>query len=144
MIHILGFVLNCVVCIPFKMTMILWSFHGKDHFYFSMSCCNLYSLLKIYLYHKLQHVLIAYLKYFLQWPVLLYRLVVISDSRYRVVLQGYAYILTHPGIPSVFYDHFYDWGDSIHDQIVKLVWWLRAELVFVQLYNWSFEKTSFR
>lgn len=36
-------------------------------------------------------------------------------------LQGYAYILTHPGIPSVFYDHFYDWSDSIHDQIVKLV-----------------------
>jgi hypothetical protein len=36
-------------------------------------------------------------------------------------LQGYAYILTHPGIPTVFYDHFYDWGDSIHDQIVKLV-----------------------
>ncbi|PRQ32945.1 putative alpha-amylase [Rosa chinensis] len=36
-------------------------------------------------------------------------------------LQGYAYILTQPGIPSVFYDHFYDSGDSIHDQIVKLV-----------------------
>ncbi|KAH6831964.1 alpha-amylase-like protein [Perilla frutescens var. hirtella] len=26
------------------------------------------------------------------------------------VSQGYAYILTHPGIPSVFYDHFFDWG----------------------------------
>ncbi|KAJ8538081.1 hypothetical protein K7X08_014621 [Anisodus acutangulus] len=26
------------------------------------------------------------------------------------VMQGYAYILTHPGIPSVFYDHFFDWG----------------------------------
>lgn len=36
-------------------------------------------------------------------------------------LQGYTYILTHPGIPTVFYDHFYDWDDSIHDQIVKLV-----------------------
>lgn len=36
-------------------------------------------------------------------------------------MQGYAYILTHPGIPAIFYDHFYDWGDSIHDQIVKLV-----------------------
>lgn len=35
--------------------------------------------------------------------------------------QGYAYILTHPGIPTVFYDHFFDWGNSIHDQIVKLV-----------------------
>eukprot|EP00899_Mesostigma_viride_P008546 jgi/Mesvir1/17693/Mv07873-RA.1 len=26
------------------------------------------------------------------------------------VMQGYAYILTHPGIPSVFYDHYFDWG----------------------------------
>jgi len=26
------------------------------------------------------------------------------------VMQGYAYILTHPGIPCVFWDHFYDWG----------------------------------
>ncbi|XP_031477721.1 probable alpha-amylase 2 [Nymphaea colorata] len=37
------------------------------------------------------------------------------------VMEGYAYILTHPGIPTVFYDHFYDWGSSIHDQIVKLI-----------------------
>eukprot|EP00271_Cylindrocystis_brebissonii_P013283 TRINITY_DN329_c0_g1_i1.p1 TRINITY_DN329_c0_g1~~TRINITY_DN329_c0_g1_i1.p1 ORF type:complete len:1017 (-),score=248.45 TRINITY_DN329_c0_g1_i1:535-3585(-) len=35
------------------------------------------------------------------------------------VLQGYAYILTHPGTPVVFYDHFYDWG--LHDQIADLV-----------------------
>ncbi|XP_042381044.1 alpha-amylase isozyme 3A-like [Zingiber officinale] len=26
------------------------------------------------------------------------------------VMQGYAYILTHPGIPSIFYDHMFDWG----------------------------------
>ncbi|GAB4852146.1 hypothetical protein Ancab_016336 [Ancistrocladus abbreviatus] len=26
------------------------------------------------------------------------------------VMQGYAYILTHPGVPSIFYDHFFDWG----------------------------------
>ncbi|GJP32376.1 hypothetical protein CLOM_g16971 [Closterium sp. NIES-68] len=26
------------------------------------------------------------------------------------VMQGYAYILTHPGIPCVFYDHYYEWG----------------------------------
>ncbi|KAI5354478.1 hypothetical protein L3X38_007373 [Prunus dulcis] len=26
------------------------------------------------------------------------------------VLLGYAYILTHPGTPSIFYDHFFDWG----------------------------------
>ncbi|MEO0471371.1 MAG: RICIN domain-containing protein [Bacteroidota bacterium] len=25
------------------------------------------------------------------------------------VMQGYAYILTHPGIPCVFWDHFFDW-----------------------------------
>lgn len=37
------------------------------------------------------------------------------------IMEGYAYILTHPGIPTVFYDHFYDWGNSIHDQIVKLI-----------------------
>eukprot|EP00262_Sarcandra_glabra_P006628 TRINITY_DN1898_c0_g1_i1.p1 TRINITY_DN1898_c0_g1~~TRINITY_DN1898_c0_g1_i1.p1 ORF type:complete len:418 (+),score=62.92 TRINITY_DN1898_c0_g1_i1:519-1772(+) len=37
------------------------------------------------------------------------------------IMEGYAYILTHPGIPSVFYDHFYDWGDTYHDQIVKLI-----------------------
>ncbi|MQM00326.1 hypothetical protein Taro_033056, partial [Colocasia esculenta] len=36
------------------------------------------------------------------------------------VMEGYAYILTHPGTPTVFYDHFYDWGSSLHDQIVKL------------------------
>jgi alpha-amylase len=26
------------------------------------------------------------------------------------VLQGYAYILTHPGIPCIFWDHLYTWG----------------------------------
>ncbi|URD93276.1 alpha-amylase [Musa troglodytarum] len=26
------------------------------------------------------------------------------------VMQGYAYILTHPGVPSIFYDHMFDWG----------------------------------
>ena len=26
------------------------------------------------------------------------------------VMQGYAYILTHPGIPMVFWDHYFDWG----------------------------------
>ncbi|URD97910.1 Alpha-amylase C-terminal beta-sheet domain [Musa troglodytarum] len=36
------------------------------------------------------------------------------------VMEGYVYILTHPGISTVFYDHFYDWGNSYHDQIVKL------------------------
>ncbi|XP_077251548.1 alpha-amylase-like [Tasmannia lanceolata] len=35
------------------------------------------------------------------------------------VMQGYVYILTHPGIPSIFYDHFFDWG--LKDQISMLV-----------------------
>ncbi len=26
------------------------------------------------------------------------------------VMEGYAYILTHPGVPSVFWDHWFDWG----------------------------------
>lgn len=35
------------------------------------------------------------------------------------VMQGYAYILTHPGVPSVFWDHFYDWG--LHDEIKDII-----------------------
>ncbi|KAF5740684.1 alpha-amylase-like [Tripterygium wilfordii] len=34
------------------------------------------------------------------------------------VMQGYAYILTHPGTPTVFYDHFFDWG--LKEEISKL------------------------
>ncbi|XP_043699219.1 alpha-amylase-like [Telopea speciosissima] len=34
------------------------------------------------------------------------------------VLQGYVYILTHPGIPSIFYDHFFEY--SIKDNIKNL------------------------
>ncbi|XP_004499059.1 alpha-amylase-like [Cicer arietinum] len=34
------------------------------------------------------------------------------------VMQGYAYILTHPGTPSIFYDHLFDWG--LKEQITKL------------------------
>jgi alpha-amylase len=26
------------------------------------------------------------------------------------VMEGYAYILSHPGIPTVFYPHIYNWG----------------------------------
>ncbi|PKI50637.1 hypothetical protein CRG98_028949 [Punica granatum] len=35
------------------------------------------------------------------------------------VMQGYAYILTHPGTPTVFYDHFFDWG--LKEEISKLI-----------------------
>ncbi|KXZ43538.1 hypothetical protein GPECTOR_87g400 [Gonium pectorale] len=33
---------------------------------------------------------------------------------------GYAYILTHPGIPCVFWDHMFDWGDDLRRTIVQL------------------------
>ncbi|CAI5467854.1 unnamed protein product [Closterium sp. Yama58-4] len=39
----------------------------------------------------------------------------------HAVIQGYAYILTHPGIPSVFYDHFFDWGSDLKNQIQQLI-----------------------
>ncbi|MEM6270941.1 MAG: starch-binding protein [Bacteroidota bacterium] len=35
------------------------------------------------------------------------------------MMLGYAYILTHPGIPCVFWDHFYDWG--LHDDIADII-----------------------
>ncbi|XP_074312868.1 alpha-amylase-like [Silene latifolia] len=34
------------------------------------------------------------------------------------VMQGYAYILTHPGTPTIFYDHFFEWG--LKEEIIKL------------------------
>ncbi|CAI7813059.1 unnamed protein product [Closterium sp. NIES-54] len=39
----------------------------------------------------------------------------------HAIIQGYAYILTHPGIPSVFYDHFFDWGPDLKNQIQQLI-----------------------
>jgi alpha-amylase len=35
------------------------------------------------------------------------------------VMQGYAYILTHPGIPCVFWEHVYDW--NLYSAIKRLV-----------------------
>ena len=35
------------------------------------------------------------------------------------VMQGYAYILTHPGIPCVFWEHVYDW--NLGKEISKLI-----------------------
>ena len=35
--------------------------------------------------------------------------------------QGYAYILTHPGTPCVFWDHYFDWGDNLRKQIDSLL-----------------------
>ncbi len=37
------------------------------------------------------------------------------------LLQGYAYILTHPGQPCVFYDHVYEWGEGLQDAILNMV-----------------------
>lgn len=34
------------------------------------------------------------------------------------VMQRYAYILTHPGTPSIFYDHLLEWG--LKEEISKL------------------------
>ena len=37
------------------------------------------------------------------------------------VAQGYAYILTHPGMPCVLWDHFFDWGDRLRGAITELI-----------------------
>ena len=34
-------------------------------------------------------------------------------------MQGYVYILTHPGIPSVFWEHVYDW--NLYKEIQNLI-----------------------
>jgi alpha-amylase len=36
-------------------------------------------------------------------------------------MQGYAYIMTHPGIPCIFWPHFFDWGQDYQNEIIKLV-----------------------
>eukprot|EP00879_Flechtneria_rotunda_P006432 GHRR01006760.1.p2 GENE.GHRR01006760.1~~GHRR01006760.1.p2 ORF type:complete len:152 (+),score=33.28 GHRR01006760.1:2724-3179(+) len=33
---------------------------------------------------------------------------------------GYAYIMTHPGIPCVFWDHYFKWGQELHNSIRAL------------------------
>jgi alpha-amylase len=37
------------------------------------------------------------------------------------VEQAYAYILTHPGIPSVYWKHYFDWGEGLRDKITALI-----------------------
>jgi alpha-amylase len=37
------------------------------------------------------------------------------------ILQGYAYLLTHPGIPCVFWSHYFDYGAEIAARIAALV-----------------------
>jgi alpha-amylase len=37
------------------------------------------------------------------------------------VLQGYAYILTHPGVSCVFWSHYFDWGPVVRQTIRQLI-----------------------
>lgn len=37
------------------------------------------------------------------------------------VEQGYAYILTHPGIPCVYWPHYFDWGSGLKNAIKTLI-----------------------
>lgn len=37
------------------------------------------------------------------------------------VEQGYAYILTHPGIPTVYWKHYFDWGTRLQSRIKALI-----------------------
>ncbi|MBN1204389.1 MAG: alpha-amylase [Myxococcaceae bacterium] len=37
------------------------------------------------------------------------------------ILQGYAYILTHSGIPTVYWVHYFDWGSDNQNAIKKLM-----------------------
>src|SRR5205085_5435989 len=34
---------------------------------------------------------------------------------------GYAYLLTHPGIPCVFWSHFFDWGPATRQRLERLI-----------------------
>lgn len=37
------------------------------------------------------------------------------------VEQGYAYILTHPGVPTVYWKHYFDWGPNLREAIKNLI-----------------------
>lgn len=37
------------------------------------------------------------------------------------VEQAYAFILTHPGVPSVYWKHYFDWGDNLRLRIQALI-----------------------
>ncbi len=48
-----------------------------------------------------------------------YNYFAIGDGSKHV--QSYAYILTHPGVPCIFWDHFYKWGAGVQSEIKKLI-----------------------
>jgi alpha-amylase len=37
------------------------------------------------------------------------------------VEQGYAHLLTHPGVPTVFWKHYFDWGSDLRQRIKALI-----------------------
>jgi len=37
------------------------------------------------------------------------------------VEQGYAYILTHSGLPTVYWKHYFDWGQELQEKIKALI-----------------------
>jgi alpha-amylase len=37
------------------------------------------------------------------------------------VEQGYAYILTHPGVPTIYWKHYFDWGNELCEKIKALI-----------------------
>jgi len=37
------------------------------------------------------------------------------------VCQGYAYILTHPGVPCIFWEHYFDWGSRVRGEMDSLL-----------------------
>lgn len=37
------------------------------------------------------------------------------------ILQGYAYLLTHPGIPCVYWTHYFDYGAALRSKIGELI-----------------------
>jgi alpha-amylase len=47
-----------------------------------------------------------------------------NDTRHvpgRLVETGYAYLLTHPGIPCVFWSHYFDWGAPTRQALERLI-----------------------
>jgi alpha-amylase len=39
----------------------------------------------------------------------------------NTVAQGYAYLLTHPGVPCVYWSHYFDWDDYTRQRIEGLI-----------------------
>ena len=37
------------------------------------------------------------------------------------VEQAYAYILTHPGVPTIYWKHYFDWGSDLQNKIKALI-----------------------